>query len=299
MNLTIKNKNIKAVFSPLAGSSLRSLIVSTNDASYDVISNFDDDLSPNQLPLGSGSFIMAPWVNRIKSGLLKTEKGLTKLPNDVFFNDRLNAIHGIVWNKEWNIDFHEENRIQCSIDLTEPWPFKGKIVMKSFIQDNTLIQQLSGYNDDDVPMPIGVGWHPWFRRILKKEQAVLKINAKSMWDLDDKGIPTGALIENNEILEKLREGLTPQIDELNKCCLKVNPEEQISYKWPELELLIESSEDLGHIMLYSPENSVCVEPQTTTVNAFQLENDGLNGTGVKYLKKGESFSVSTKWSIDY
>ena len=120
-----------------------------------------------------------------------------------------------------------------------------------------------------------------------------------MWDLDDKGIPTGALIENNEILEKLRKGLTPQIDELNKCCLKVNPEEHISYKWPELELLIESSEDLGHIMLYSPEKSVCVEPQTTTVNAFQLENDGLNGTGVKYLKKGESFSVSTKWSIDY
>ena len=35
------------------------------------------------------------------------------------------------------------------------------------------------------------------------------------------------------------------------------------------------------------------------INAFQLENDGLNGTGVKYLKKGESFSVSTKWSIDY
>lgn len=299
MNLTIKNKNIKAVFSPLAGSSLRSLIVSTNDASYDVISNFDDDFSPNQLPLGSGSFIMAPWVNRIKSGLLKTEKGLTKLPNDVFFNDRLNAIHGIVWDKEWNIDFHEENRIQCSIDLREPWPFKGKIVMKAFIQDNSLIQQLSGHNYDDVPMPIGVGWHPWFRRILNKEQAVLKINAKSMWDLDDKGIPTGALIENNEILEKLREGLTPQIDELNKCCLKVNPEEQILYKWPELELLIESSEDLGHIMLYSPENSVCVEPQTTTVNAFQLENDGLNGTGVKYLKKGESFSVSTKWSIDY
>ena len=299
MNLTIKNKNIKAVFSPLAGSSLRSLIVSTNDASYDVISNFDDDFSPNQLPLGSGSFIMAPWVNRIKSGLLKTEKGLTKLPNDVFFNDRLNAIHGIVWDKEWNIDFHEENRIQCSIDLTKPWPFKSKIVMKAFIQDNSLIQQLSGYNYDDVPMPIGVGWHPWFRRILKKEQAVLTINAKSMWDLDDKGIPTGALIENNEILEKLRKGLTPQIDELNKCCLKVNPEEQILYKWPELELLIESSEDLGHIMLYSPENSVCVEPQTTTVNAFQLENDGLNGTGVKYLKKGESFSVSTKWSIDY
>ena len=148
-------------------------------------------------------------------------------------------------------------------------------------------------------MPIGVGWHPWFRRILNKEQAVLKINAKSMWDLDDKGIPTGSLIENNEILEKLREGLTPQIDELNKCCLKVNPEEHISYKWPEFELLIESSEDLGHIMLYSPENSVCVEPQTTTVNAFQLQNDGLNGTGVKYLKKGENFSVSTKWSIDY
>ena len=85
MNLTIKNKNLTAVFSPLAGSSLRSLIVSTNEASYDVISNLDDDLSPNQLPLGSGSFIMAPWVNRIKSGLLKTEKGLTKLPNDVFF----------------------------------------------------------------------------------------------------------------------------------------------------------------------------------------------------------------------
>ena len=65
------------------------------------------------------------------------------------------------------------------------------------------------------------------------------------------------------------------------------------------KLLIESSEELGHIMLYSPENSVCIEPQTTTVNAFQLSNMRKSGTGVKYLKKDENFTVSTKWIVDF
>ena len=299
MNIKIKNENITAVFSPLAGASLRSLSVRNNKEEYDIISNFEDELSPNKLPLGSGSFIMAPWVNRIKSGILETDKGFTQLPKDTFFNDRTNAIHGIVFNEKWNVDIHEDNEFQCSIDLTSPWPFKGKIVMKAFIKDNFLIQELKGYNYDDINMPIGMGWHPWFRRILKKEEAVLKINAKSMWELDDKGIPTGILIENNEVLDKLRKGLVPEINELNKCCLKVNPNDQISYKWPELELLIESSEELGHIMLYSPENSVCIEPQTTTVNAFQLSNMRKSGTGVKYLKKDENFTVSTKWIVDF
>ena len=299
MNIKIENENITAVFSPLAGASLRSLSVRNNKEEYDIISNFEDEFSPNKLPLGSGSFIMAPWVNRIKSGILETDKGFTQLPKDTFFKDHVNAIHGIVFNKDWTIDFHEENQFQCSIDLTSPWPFKAKIVMKAFFQDNALIQELKGYNQDEITMPIGMGWHPWFKRILKNEQAILKINAKSMWELDDKGIPTGILIEDNEILNKLRTGLIPEIDELNKCCLKVNPNDQISYKWPELELFIESSEDLGHIMLYSPKDSVCVEPQTTTVNAFQMSNSGISGTGVKYLGKGESFTVSTKWSIDF
>jgi len=210
----------------------------------------------------------------------------------------LNAIHGTVWNQEWKIDFHEKEQFQYSVELKDPWPFNGRIVMKAVIGQNCLIQELSGYNFDDVPMPIGMGWHPWFKRILKKEQATLKIAAESMWELDDKGIPTGELIRDSEILKKLRSGVIPAKDELNKCCLKVNPKEEISFKWPELELLINSSSDLGHIMLYSPEESVCVEPQTTTVNAFQLEKDGIKGTGVKYLKKGESFSVSTTWNFD-
>ena len=77
MNIKIKNENITAVFSPLAGASLRSLSVRNNKEEYDIISNFEDEFSPNKLPLGSGSFIMAPWVNWIKSGILETDKGFT------------------------------------------------------------------------------------------------------------------------------------------------------------------------------------------------------------------------------
>ena len=298
MNKKIGNENLTAVFSPHAGASLRSLLVSTPNDEYDVIANSENDINTDHLPLGSGSFIMAPWVNRIESGVLETGKGVTRLPKEIHFNDRLNAIHGIVWNKEWKIDFHEQNRLQCSVELTDPWPFKGRIVMKAIIEENSLIQELSGDNFDDIPMPIGMGWHPWFKRILRKEQATLRINADSMWELDEKGIPTGALTDNAEILNKLRTGLIPDTKELDKCCLRVNPQEVISYRWPELELLIKSSADLGHIMLYSPDESVCVEPQTTTVNAFQLEKKGIRDTGVKYLEKGENFSVTTIWSFN-
>ena len=63
---------------------------------------------------------------------------------------------------------HEKEQFQYSVELKDPWPFNGRIVMKAVIGQNCLIQELSGYNFDDVPMPIGMGWHPWFKRILKK-----------------------------------------------------------------------------------------------------------------------------------
>tara|TARA_Y100001956_G_C4068381_1_gene162736 strand:- start:30 stop:380 length:351 start_codon:yes stop_codon:yes gene_type:complete len=95
MNIKIENENITAVFSPLAGASLRSLSVRKNKEKYDIISNFEDELSPNKLPLGSGSFIMAPWVNRIKSGILETDKGFTQLPKDTFLRIMLMQFMGL------------------------------------------------------------------------------------------------------------------------------------------------------------------------------------------------------------
>jgi aldose 1-epimerase len=66
--------------------------------------------------------------------------------------------------------------------------------------------------------------------------------------------------------------------------------------WPELSLRITGSPEIGHVMLYSPEHAICVEPQTTTVNAFQLAAAGVKGTGTRTVKPGKPLVATTTWS---
>ena len=58
--------------------------------------------------------------------------------------------------------------------------------------------------------------------------------------------------------------------------------------WPEkkLSLNIESSKNLKHLIVYTPnkENFFCIEPVSHSVNAFNLYAKGVKGTGTKVLQ---------------
>ena len=64
--VTLSNRFGSAVVSSHAGATLRSLKAQVNGTEFELLSGgAADRLDESETPSGVGSFIMAPWVNRI------------------------------------------------------------------------------------------------------------------------------------------------------------------------------------------------------------------------------------------
>ena len=91
-NTTISNESASLTLSPDYGASLRSLRINKSGNSYELLAGGDNTHDPIDMSLGEGSFIMAPWVNRIRDGRLVAPDGIHNLP----ISDPPHAIHGLV-----------------------------------------------------------------------------------------------------------------------------------------------------------------------------------------------------------
>jgi len=108
MNVTISNEFAALTLSPNYGASLRSLKINKNGNSYELLAGGDNEHDPTGMPLGEGSFIMAPWVNRIRDGNLVAPDGIHNLPIDA----PPHAIHGLVRDKSRTIRKQSDSSIE-------------------------------------------------------------------------------------------------------------------------------------------------------------------------------------------
>jgi hypothetical protein len=58
---------------------------------------------------------------------------------------------------------------------------------------------------------------------------------------------------------------------------------------------MESSSEVTHAVVYTPEHAVCVEPQTCANDAFNLDARGVEGTGVTIVEPGRPLVATTIW----
>ena len=81
---------------------------------------------------------------------------------------------------------------------------------------------------------------------------------------------------------------------------RINTKSVVKLEWPELSLKINSSNECSHLTVYTPprginENYICVEPQTSTINSFQLEEEGVDDNGTLFLSPKERKTIFTEW----
>ena len=66
--------------------------------------------------------------------------------------------------------------------------------------------------------------------------------------------------------------------------------------WPDLELRLEFGGDLDTVVVHTPPEGVCVEPQTMWPNAPLLAARGVSDTGLRILQPGDHLSATERWS---
>ncbi|MEP7360662.1 MAG: hypothetical protein ABI744_03695 [Chloroflexota bacterium] len=106
-------------------------------------------------PFFWGAYVMAPWCNRIKTGLARVGERIVDLPSN--FADG-SAMHGQVYVAPWQLEDDELSAIGGS----EGWPWRYRTTLRVSVVGSVVRLEQSLQNLDQAPMPGGVGIHPWF-----------------------------------------------------------------------------------------------------------------------------------------
>jgi len=259
-------QDVSAVVNPGAGGRLASFVVGDRE----LLVQHGKDV------FHWGSFPMAPWVGRLRHGLLDGPGGPVQMP----LNAPPHALHGLVTDLAWTVTSADRASVELEVEFggepTDAWPWRCRVTQRVALGEARLDFRLAVQSE--VPMPADIGWHPWFVR----ELPVAGRTVAAEWDIgggqiyldDDEGIPTGAL------------GVPPP-PPWDHCFVGLTRPPTV--RWPGLlELTVES--DCEHWVLYDAEpQGLCVEPWTGPPNS-------LNGPEGSRTLPGGPLEATMSWT---
>ena len=246
-------------------------------------------LGRSEAPEGSirwGSFLMAPWPGRLAGGRLRWRGRTWQLQR----THGHHAIHGLVHGAPWVVDAASDRTVSLSVELGPlGWPFAGRVQQRITLTGDRL--RLDAEITADQPMPAALGWHPWFLR----RGADPHVCVASSATLATQGmIPTGELVPVDARTD-LRRG--PLLGRRRLDHVYVDATSPATITWPDLTLTLAFEPPLRTVVVHTPANAFCVEPQTAWPNALGEPADR-PGSGVRDLAAGERLgaTLEVRWA---
>jgi aldose 1-epimerase len=163
----------------------------------------DPALFHNGRPTRSGIPVLFPFPNRIRDGRFTWQGRDYALPR----NDpaQKNAIHGFACRVPWRVidrgadgeSAWVTGEFRCSLDApaSRPlWPADHQLRLTIRLSHGTLRLEAAVHNPDSVPLPFGLGYHPYFRLPFagtqSAEDCTAEVPAGEFWELQE-NLPTG------------------------------------------------------------------------------------------------------------
>ena len=239
-----------------------------------------------------GLFVMAPWVGRLSGGRLHWGGSAIQLPR----NHGRHAIHGLTFDRAWQVDRREAASSELSIELDRGrWPFGGRVRQRLELRPDSL--DLAAEIEADEPMPAALGWHPWFRRALADgdDGDLVRLRVAATDVLERRAmIPTGRTVAVRGSTD-LRAGPALGSRRLDDAFVGVRESPMID--WPALRLTLRIADPLSVVTVYSPPDALCVEPQTGWPNALGLPGPVAGQAGAVIVNPGRPLRVG--WSLHW
>ena len=235
-----------------------------------------------------GCYPMVPWAGRLSQGRIPTNDGEVRLEPNL----PPSAIHGLGFDKSWDIVEQSEAAVTMVCELRGlGWPFGGRASQTLRMGTKSLELELR-VGDYTRAGPAGLGWHPWFTRPSGGDIEV-RVDSSEVLVLDADLVPTGE-VRAVARSEDLRSG--PPLGDRRLDHIYVRAKGPAVVRWPDLELRIEYDTSLQTVVVYTPPEGICVEPQTMWPNAPLLAASGVQGTGLRTLEPGHTLTAATRWT---
>ncbi len=237
-------------------------------------------------PLQCAAFPMIPYSGRIAEA--RFSFGGREIELNRNFGGELHSIHGQCWLEAWHLSQLEPTRLLLErTHDAENWPWTYQSSQHFELVDGYFRLTLSIRNTDLRPMPVGLGWHPYFSRTDSTRISVLP---NYIWPRD-----AGGIAQSPEPVDLTwRSGSSQLVSELDlDDCFSLD-HQIMEIIWPDWSLRVKIIADdvLHYVTLFTPAgDAFCIEPVSHVPNAVNRTSP-LDLGGQRVLGPGESFTAS-------
>ncbi|HZU35946.1 MAG TPA: aldose 1-epimerase [Gemmataceae bacterium] len=262
-------------------------------------------------PTRSGIPVLFPFPNRIRAGQFAWAGQQYQLP----LNDptSANAIHGWACRYPWRVLEREAHghrawvvgEFQASRDARGArlyWPADYILRLRYELRHRILRLEATVENPDRVPLPFGLGFHPYVRvpLLARSDAAAVQVEAPvtALWQLRD-SLPTGQLVPLDAAhdLRQARSYGDLHLDDLYQ--VQDLPAEsdglvsrgQVAQAGESLAVRLRTSPAFRHLVAFTPPHrqAMCLEPYTCITDAVNLQQQGVDA-GLLVLQPGERWT---------
>lgn len=279
--VVIADGPLEVVVLPSAGARLHRL----RAFGHDVLLTPDDPATHFSDPFFWGSYVLAPWCNRIEAR--PTAVGSHQIDLASNFPDGT-AIHGQVYLRPWSRQADGTFVVSGGGD---GWPWTYEVGMRVEVRGQAVGIDLRLTNTSPDPMPAGLGIHPWFRRPLQ-----VAIHADDYFADNLATAPRPVPVDGPFDLRTIG----PMADDLDGTWATL-ADPPVELRWNDLGLrmTMRTTPAVPYIVAASPSriDAVAVEPETHAPQALRRTLGGEPG-GLVMLPPGETLRMDVELAFE-
>lgn len=242
-------------------------------------------------PNGMGIPFMGPWINRLDEQAFYANG--RRYPFDMELGNVRGAIpiHGfLTTTDQWRVTSLTANGDAASVTsrlefFRQPawmkqWPFAHTIEMTHRLKDGALEMITTVTNMSADPMPISIGFHPYFQLTdSRRDEWTLNVGARTHWLLAANKVPTGA----TEPIERLfpTPGAAPlreyDLDDVFSDLVRDREgRATVSVKGKAQQIDVVIGPRYRSAVLWAPkaQDFICIEPMAAITNAINMAHKG-------------------------
>jgi aldose 1-epimerase len=280
-------------------------------------------LAPGAEPLSPFRFgipVLFPFPNRIRGGVYHWSGREYRLP----INDpqQRHAIHGFVADRPWTLLRTTEQGSPAQVtgqfrlsqhapERLSLWPADFTVTLTWQLRERNqpspsveLSAEVTVYNPDIVPLPFGLGFHPYFA-VPADDAQVLVESARHAaaelrrWELTDL-IPTGRLlplrVQDRQLLDPCTTEPLPAWDDAFRFLPATENAPLVVLlrdRRRHFAIRIQTEPHFRDLVLFVPPHrqAVCIEPYTCVTDAINLHQRGV-ASGLRILQPGQEWRTS-------
>ncbi|WP_063922675.1 aldose 1-epimerase [Azospirillum argentinense] len=281
LNRSAANGSLECTLCPERGGVVASLAWRGANGTIDLLRPASDWALRHGSAIDMGCFPLVPFSNRIAGGQFTFDGRAVRLPLDGDGNPHV--IHGHGWRTAWTVEDATASSARMVFrHPADAWPWRCRATQTVVLEEDGASLTLSLVNEDDTPMPAGIGLHPYFPKPpgtrLTARVGGVWLNGPTILPVERVAVPprwdfTTGIVMDRTVLDN---GFTGW-------------DGVAALDWPTLDrrLSIETDGPFGHLIVYAPPDAdyLCVEPVSHMTDAVNRPEEP--DTGLRRLEPGE------------